>query len=98
VPTAEVLHAVPLVVEAKRVDIHLMPIAVAQNKSRRKPRLDLGGMLETELGQGSANVLEIVSVDGQIEVFVEPRLPSEERIDSPAPVDPDRDTGRIETV
>jgi hypothetical protein len=80
------------------VELHLAAIRRPQDEASREPWLDLGSVPEAEFGKRVLGAAAVVACDRQVQVLVGTRLLSEERIDAPAAIEPDRDAGGVEAV
>ena len=87
------LPAVAVFIESQWMAVDLAPPAVMEDEACRP--LDVGPL---ELGQNLADAIDILEADAEVEVIVHTCLLPEERIDTPATLNPEGDSGLPEPV
>ena len=89
------VHAVPLRVKDHRVDVDLVPRAVAQDEVRV-------GLATVELvavaGERLTHRRNVAHADDEVEILVGARLLAEQRVDRPAAVEPRVDPGAVKAL
>jgi hypothetical protein len=93
----KLLPTVSSLIEQKRVKIDLSSAFIPQHEARRKPWFACGVVLESLLRQHMPYSVEIIAIDGEVEIGMVSSLRAYERIDSPSPVDIDADACSLET-
>src|SRR5947207_5979110 len=82
------LPAVAATVEDQRMRVDA-PAGSIPEKNRRRPL----GVRTPELSERFAETREVCRAHAEVEVVVSTRLPAEQRVDAPAPLDPEVDPG-----
>ena len=94
----ELLPAVALDVEDERMEVDLPATLVAHDESRRKPGIRRRIVAEFKALESRSRGLEQGAIEGEVEVRMWPRLLANERVDTPAAVDPGEHSRLFEGV
>jgi hypothetical protein len=94
----QLLPAVARGIEGERVEIDLPSAFVSHDEASREAWLTTAVVVEPAFVQGPPRRLEVLGVEGEVEVGVLTRFLTDERVDAPAAVHPCLDTDGLEPV